>query len=60
MNKQKKITNPDKMYQWIVNNHKKMGRRKTEIALDRWGISAGYTMLDGNDFLYILENVRDK
>jgi len=52
-----KIKDPDKAHKWIIKNKDKMSRKTLIMALDKWGIMAGFTKMTGEDFLWCLENV---
>jgi hypothetical protein len=54
----KKITDPDEMFDWIINNKDKMSRETLIMALERWGFETGYTSMNGSDFLWCLENIK--
>ena len=54
----KTINDPDKMYQWIMDNKDKMSRETLIKALDKWGFEACFTKMNGSDFLWCLENIK--
>ena len=52
--------NNHERYLWIIknwNNFKSKQLRRQ--ALDTWGINSGYEMMDGSDFEWLIENVKE-